>query len=76
MKRLGINEKDWNKMSRTKIDWNSITEHPTVVCSENKCEFETDLNAECLVDHCIKVHEYGKYKCPKTNCEYEGYSKE
>jgi len=79
--KLGIPENQAADMKGIKIEWNSIfaknEEDFKILCTDPKCEYRILPSPQCLYDHCIKVHNWGEYKCPRTdNCQFIAYTKE
>ena len=78
--RLGIPEDQAADMKGVNIEWNSIFAKNEndfkILCPEPKCNYQILPSPNCLHDHCIQVHNWGEYKCPRTdNCQFVSKSK-
>ena len=38
------------------------------------CQYSTKIKVNCLQDHRITEHAWGKYPCSNANCKFESYS--
>ena len=67
-------------MSELNIQWDSVIakneEDFKIYCTELNCEYRTDMKPNSLIDHCTQAHNWGEYKCPRTdNCKYTAYTR-
>ena len=81
MDKLGIPEDLAADMHGMKLEWNSIfaknEKDFKILCSDPKCDYRIPPSPHCLYYHCIKIHNWGEYKCPRTdNCQFVAYAKE
>ena len=81
LSKLGIPEDSAAAMAELKLDWDSVIaknkEDFKIHCIETKCKFRADMTPHSLEEHCVKVHEWGEYKCTQNNnCQYVSHHKE
>ena len=38
------------------------------------CKYSTTMNSGCFIEHCQQGHNWGKYPCTYSNCNYQSYS--
>ena len=72
---LGMRKKDAVMLYKSKIDWVAVYSENKIYCIEPKCKYFTEIDNEDLRNHMIKVHKYGEYPCPYTDCDYVAFSK-
>ena len=81
LSQLGIPEYSAADMAELKINWNAVIAKNgkdfKIHCTEPKCHFRAHMTPDSLRNHCITMHEWGEYKCPRTdNCKYVSHTKE
>ena len=80
LEKLGIPKESASDMTELNVEWDSILaknkEDFKIHCTHPKCKYRTHMVPNSLREHCISVHEWGEYKCPRTdNCQYTSHTK-
>ena len=48
-----------------------------IKCIVPNCDYESEIDSNCLKKHCEKDHQWGVYPCTENdNCQFEAYSKQ
>ena len=75
IKKLGMNVDDAEVLYKTKIDWTAVYSTNKIYCTEQTCDYHTELGDQKLNEHLISVHGYGEYPCQYSLCRFIGVSK-
>ena len=81
LSKLGIPEDSAASMAELRMDWDAIIAKNEkdfkIHCTEPKCQFRAPMIPKSLMQHCIKQHNWGRYKCPRVkNCQYVSNTKD
>jgi hypothetical protein len=79
-KKVGLPKEHWDFFYEYRNDFKfEIKQDIKIHCTGNKghCKFTTEVFENCLVDHMVESHSFGKFPCTKNvDCKFMAYSKE